>query len=72
MIIYSEFIIYIPYIPVININLKMKDGNDFSFLKLRDEIIKLGVSTNPQLLKEEHKKLKFEPNLNVVRHISKN
>jgi len=50
----------------------MKDGNDFSFLKLRDEIIKLGVSANPQSLKEDNKKLKFEPNLNVVRHISKN
>lgn len=49
----------------------MKDGNDFSFLKLRDEIIKLGVNPNPQPNKEEHKKLKFEPNLNIVRHPSK-
>ena len=46
----------------------MKDGNDFSFLKLRDEMIKLGVNQNFQPTKEEHKKLKFEPNLNIVRH----
>ncbi len=56
---------------VININLKMKDGNDFSFLKLRDEIIKLSVNPNPQPAREEQKKLKFEPNLNVVRNPSK-
>jgi len=46
----------------------MNNGNDFSFLKLRDEMIKLGVNPNVNLVKEEHKKLKFEPNLNVVRH----
>ena len=46
----------------------MNDGNDFSFLKLRDEMIKLGVNPNVHLAKEEHKKLKFEPNLNIVRH----
>ena len=44
----------------------MKDNN-FSFIKLRDEIIhKSGLGHNIPL-KETQKKLKFEPNVNIAR-----
>jgi len=43
----------------------MKDNN-FSFIKLRDEIItKSGLTQNSS--KEQQKRLKFEPNINVTR-----
>lgn len=43
----------------------MKDNN-FSFIKLRDEIItKSGLTQNST--KEQQKRLKFEPNINVTR-----
>jgi len=50
----------------------MKD-NDFSFVKLRDEIInRSGLSHGVAgLNKEFQKKLKFEPNLNITRHHGK-
>ena len=45
----------------------MKDNN-FSFIKLRDEITtKSGLGSSISS-KEHQKKLKFEPNLNVTRH----
>ncbi len=45
----------------------MKDNN-FSFIKLRDEITtKSGLGSSVSS-KEPQKKLKFEPNLNVTRH----
>jgi len=43
----------------------MKDNN-FSFIKLRDEIINKTGSSHPHA-KEANKKLKFEPNLNIIR-----
>ena len=44
--------------------------NDFSFVKLREEIInKSGIYNNPTDLNNENpKKLKFEPNINISRN----
>jgi hypothetical protein len=47
----------------------MKDGkNEFSFMKLRDEIMRKSASSTPDN-SEEGKKLKFVPNLNVIRSV---
>jgi hypothetical protein len=55
-------------------NSSNSNKNEFSFLKLRDEIQKLGV--NQGIIgsgKDDQagKKLKFEPNVNVTRNQSK-
>jgi hypothetical protein len=44
----------------------MKDNN-FSFVKLRDEIINKTGLSHSSSHKESQKKLKFEPNVNIAR-----